>query len=79
MSTTIKPIRPERNYNISEAARALGVNRWTIYSYLRKFPNRLCAFRKSEDSRKQYIDGRQLIKFRENGFPKRGRKREIDG
>lgn len=76
MNTTYqnRTIHPEREYSISDAARLLGVCRWTVYSYLRKFPHRLKA-NHSEDKNRQFLKGKQLIAFKAQGFPKRGRKR----
>lgn len=69
-----RTIHPEREYSISDAARLLGVSRWTFYQYLKKYSHRLCPIQ-AENKMKQYVKGIQLILFRQQGFPKRGRKR----
>lgn len=69
-----KTIYPERLYNASQAARKLGIHRCTLYKYIRRFPNRLNAMR-TENKSGLLFKGKQLIEFKETGFPKRGRKK----
>lgn len=70
-----RTIKPERKYNISEASRVLGIHRATLYRYIARFPNRIEVLT-SQEVKRQYIKGQQLIKFKELGMLKRGRKRK---
>ena len=70
-----RTIHPERKYNISDAARVLGIHRATLYRYMTRFPNRI-EVTPSPEVKRQYIKGHELLKFREIGMLKRGRKRK---
>jgi hypothetical protein len=68
-----KTIYPERKYNVSHAARLLGLHRCTIYKLMKRNPAQITA-EKSEDGARQLIKGSVLLAFRNTYKVKYGRK-----
>lgn len=67
-------IRPEQLYSVSQAARYFGVHRCTIYDYLSN-PVKPLPFLKSPDNGRLIFLGQTLIEYKQEGIPKKGRRR----
>lgn len=72
---TSRGINPEESYTVSEAARYLGIHRCTIYAYISHGERPLPFVRLAGNMRLAFY-GRDLIAYKENGLPKKGRKRK---
>lgn len=70
-------IIPEQIYSVSEAARYFDVHRCTIYAYI-SHPEKPLSFTRFPNQAKLLFQGRDLIAYKANGLPKRGRKRKND-
>lgn len=68
-------IEPEFLYSVGEAARYFGVHRCTIYSYVGNMDKPL-PYLVSERNGRIIFLGQTLIEYKQNGLPKRGRKRK---
>ena len=68
-------IIPYEVYSIREATRYLGIHRCTIYAYISRSEHPLPFLKQAENGRLLFL-GADLIAFKTNGFPKKGRKRK---
>lgn len=70
-----KRIMPEFLYSVGEAARYFGVHRCTIYSYVANQDKPLPYLISERNGRTIFL-GQTLIEYKQNGLPKKGRKRK---
>lgn len=71
-----REIVPEKNYSVRQAARYLGVHRCTIYAYINHSEKPLPYVRLENQMRIKFR-GADLIAYKAQGLPKKGRKRKI--
>lgn len=69
-------IIPYEVYSVRAATRYLGIHRCTIYAYISQ-PERPLPFLKQAENGRLLFLGADLIAFKTNGFPKKGRKRKV--
>ncbi len=67
---------PDGKYSMREAARFLGVHRCTLYAYV-KHQEKPLPF--TRHNNRMVFQGADLIAYKANGLPKKGRKNKTGG